>query len=622
MKKATKLLTLLLAGLLCLSALASCGEKQEPPKTDDPQTPSVTDPEQEEDSPLLDREQAIVLAEKGSTPYLLVQSADASTKQKQATAEFREAFWAKTGAELRMVDDKTPPMPREILIGVLDGREESQRAYDELTAPNGKGFRISTVGEKIVLITAEEYVTEAMEQLILAIQECEDGSFGVAKDHVSALTIPYIQADGTLYSVGQGNYAYTVPNVNDTTVENFVGRFEREGYTKYDSHSVGESRFWTFVKDATHGDMVAYVMYHREIKTLRVTYGPMEYLPNVTPLAEKSVATPTITQMHMQMVDNGFGKNNVVNNTTGAPGMSYLLQLSDGRFIMIDGGNADGVVTPAVQNAGGSWSIGSPITTTDTKRLYDTMCAMLPKGETKPTIAVWFITHAHGDHMLLATDFVETYKQQIHVEMMAFNFLEVSETKLWIGMKDWEMNFRNRVETNFPGVKTWILHTGQRLLLPGCEVEVLGTAEDFVCTGKPVTDGNDISAIFRIKLGNTSFLVTGDAYPTITEFVRDAYGEALESDVLQMAHHGFEGSGMTPDFYSLVDPKICLWPCDEFRFLHDSRNLGASGVGSTFYMNWWLRNKPWTRGSESGARQHYNSSHMTTINATTGKTIS
>ena len=128
MKKATKLLTLLLAGLLFLSALASCEKKQEPPKTDDSQPPSVTDPEQEEDSPLLDREQAIVLAEKGSTPYLLVQSADASTKQKQATAEFREAFWAKRAPSCGWWTIRRPRCPeRSSSACWTDGRRVSER---------------------------------------------------------------------------------------------------------------------------------------------------------------------------------------------------------------------------------------------------------------------------------------------------------------------------------------------------------------------------------------------------------------------------------------------------------------------------------------------------------------
>jgi hypothetical protein len=186
-------------------------------------------------------------------------------------------------------------------------------------------------------------------------------------------------------------------------------------------------------------------------------------------------------------------------------------------------------------------------------------------------------------------------------------------------MKDWEMNFRNRVEKNFPGVKTWFMHTGQRLMLPGCEIEVVATAEDVVCTGKEITDGNDISAIFRITLGNTSFLVLGDAYPTITEFVRTAYGTALQSDILQMAHHGFEGSGMDPEFYAMVDPKICFWPCDEYRFRMDIRTVASSG--STFRMNWWMRNKPWTRGTQSGTREHYTAAYTTTVNALTGKRI-
>ena len=622
MRKRFRWLWMAFLGILCVLILFSCQKASEQSKSEE-EPDTASDPVVEEEKPmLLDREQAYVVAENKATEYVLVRDDQASEEVKQKISSFRNRFWLKTGADIRVEDDTSSPASKEILIALMDGRAEPEQELAKLSAPQQKGYRISTVGEKIVVATTEEYLSEALELLERAICDCGDSVWGVPKTYLGALDLPVIDQAGSLYPVGQGNYAYNVPNVSSKTVNDFIDRLEEQNYTKYDSHTVGESDFWTYIKDSMEGNMVIYVMYHKELQTLRVTYGPMEYLPNVTPIEESFITTPTVTQMYMQMADNGFGKDNIANNTTGAPGMSYLLQLSDGRFIMIDGGNADGTVTPAKQNANGLWTIGSAITTKDEKRLYDTMCDMLPPDETKPTIAVWFISHAHGDHMLLATDFVETYKDQIELEMIAFNFLEVSQTKLWIGMKDWEMNFRNRVATNFPDAETWIMHTGQRLFLPGCEIEVLATAEDTVCTGKTISDGNDICAVYRIKLGNSTFLVLGDAYPTTTEFMRDAYGSALESDILQLAHHGFEGSGMVKNFYSLVDPKICFWPCDEFRFQMDNRTIGHSDPGSTFYMNWWLRNTSWTRENRLGARQHYTASYMTTIDASTGKKIS
>ena len=94
----------------------------------------------------------------------------------------------------------------------------------------------------------------------------------------------------------------------------------------------------------------------------------------------------------------------------------------------------------------------------------------------------------------------------------------------------------------------------------------------------------------------------------------EAYGEALQSDIMQLAHHGFNGGVL--EMYQLVDPKICLWPCDEFRFQTDSRNLGTNG---SYEFNYWLRNSKWEREKTTGSRKHYTASFITTIDANTGK---
>ena len=92
-----------------------------------------------------------------------------------------------------------------------------------------------------------------------------------------------------------------------------------------------------------------------------------------------------------------------------------------------------------------------------------------------------------------------------------------------------------------------------------------------------------------------------------------AYTTALQSDIMQLAHHGFNGG--VRSLYEYVDPKICLWPCDEYRFQTDSRNLGTAGG---YQINNFLRNTKWVRGKQQGVRQHYTSSSITVINANTG----
>lgn len=564
----------------------------------------------------------MILAQNKTTDYKVVYASDVSSTMKSAINSFRTSFKTKTGATLTATTDSTPEAAKEIMISFMDGRGDPARQWEELTAPSGTGYRIYVKGEKIVVAVKDDYVTEALDLLLTAICDCGDGIYGIPKEYVGELDVPAYPMTGKSYCVGEGNYLYTVTNSTKSQYELYLKKLEKDGFVAYTSNTIGESLFATYVKDDLYGNMVVYCSFHTNTGDFRMTYGPMEYLPNVTPVAAESAATPTITQMHMQMVDNTLAYDKTTGTITannGAPGMSYLLQLSDGRFIIIDGGNSDGTITTAKQDENGKWVIGDTVSTDDTKRLYDTMVAMKPAGHRVPTVALWIVTHTHGDHMHLAVEFLKKYKNQINLDMVGFNFPAFGEDNVALGAYSEVLatNFRSVVKQNFPEAKEWIMHTGQQMFLPGCEIEVFVTQEDYVCTGKKLTDDNELSLTLRITLGNTSFLVMGDTYPTNGDFMAKAYGNALESDILQLAHHGFNGG--VEAMYKYVDPKICFWACDQFRFEKDGRNLGTQ-YGYNF--NYWLRNNPWTREDGSSAnRQHYTASVQTTIDALTGTKI-
>lgn len=428
-----------------------------------------------------------------------------------------------------------------------------------------------------------------------------------------------LNANAVIYDVGEGNFAYNLPNADKALVKLLSERLTQIGFQSYFSNRIGPSRFETFV-DA---DLFVHVIYHAAISTLRVVYGPKAYLPSTTPPIYERKVKSTITQTQIQMSDNSIvcdSISGVITANRGAPGMSYLLQIADGRFVMIDGGNCDGYVTPAVLNERGDFVVSEKIKTEDAKHLYDTMCSMMPEGFEKPTVAAWLITHAHGDHMGLPIQFFKTYAGQVNVELLAFNFLNPE-----LDFAPWVLNYIKDFQTSAvacdPTVQTWTLHTGQKLLLPDCTIEVLFTAEDFKCTGNPLGDFNNLSAVFRITIGNTVFMVLGDTYPISQAIMRDAYRDNLKCDILQISHHGFDGSGTARGWYESMDPKICFWACDEFRFRKDKRNLGNATEGHLFFSHYWLRNTPWVRGEAVGERQHYTASYTTVIDAESGKKI-
>ena len=624
MKKWMRLVALLVLTAMCLSALVACnnGTTEEPDENleEESQTPSGDTPagdgETEDDKVvLLDPSEAMILVSGGATEYVIIRDNSATDNVKAMVSSFRNKFWAKTKADIKVKDDTATAVPKEIIISMMDGRTQPAQEYAKLTAPQGKGYRISIVGESLVVASQEEYLQEALDLLTTAICDCGNGIWGVPKEYVGEMDLPTLPGNGVFHDVGQGNYVYSVNGVNTSTVEGYMTALAEDGFEVYSEHTVGESKFFTYVKDSIYGQMSVHTMYHAAVRNFRLTYGPMQYLPNVEEQPEDRKADPTITQMYMQMVDRGLevtGPDNIVTANKSAPGMSYLIQISDGRFIILDGGNADGSFQ-LVTKKNGLWVAEESSRSQDAKRLYDTMVSMKPAEHEKPIVAMWYISHAHGDHYGLANQFLTEYQGKIKLDMMAFTVpapanLDDSAEK--------NMNTLKSNAQKLYGADFWIMHTGQVLQLPGASIEVLSTVEDIYCGDSisSLSDINNTCSVIRIHIGNLSFMVLGDAYPVTGQFMADAYGEALQSDIMQLSHHGFNGGVLA--MYKLVDPKICFWPCDEYRFQCDGRNLGTNGG---YEFNYFIRNEKWKRDRATGKREHYTASFITTIDVNTGK---
>jgi beta-lactamase superfamily II metal-dependent hydrolase len=243
---------------------------------------------------------------------------------------------------------------------------------------------------------------------------------------------------------------------------------------------------------------------------------------------------------------------------------------------------------------------------------------MKPAEHDKPQIAIWFLSHLHGDHMDLPMNFLKDYTNKVDLDVLAFNFPEPESSNMVEWRQSIMEDFQKIAKEDY-GADVWVMHTGQVMEFPGATIEVLSTVEDLYCEGAVSSltkeiDINNTCIVFRVTIGGTSFMVLGDAYPTTCQFMADAYGDALQSDILQVSHHGYNGAVI--DLYQDIDPKICLWPCDEFVFYTNSMQIGTEN--GYYKFNWWLRNTPWKRGTKTGTRTHYVTSYTTTIDAATG----
>ena len=391
------------------------------------------------------------------------------------------------------------------------------------------------------------------------------------------------------HDLNYGNLGVSILNTKRSEVENYVSELKAAGLTLIAENKINDCPFYTFLLSKDGEEYAVYVYYFSAYTNARVVWGKKGFLPS-TVTAAASNGTRTSVIQHARLT--AYGR---LGRPDSAPGMGYVICLSDGSFILIDGGPCGGKFVPKhVEN--GVWVDGEPEDARDVDALYELLVSRTPAGK-KPVISAWFFTHAHSDHVDLACDFLRKYKDLVEVRIGALNFPDFEKHPT-----DHEPNDRLQTLANMTkdrlveaGADLWVVHTGERISFPGCEVEVLNTPEDYFPSH--FKWGNHTSSAFRFYFKDKTFIALGDCEKDICQRMADNFDSALKCDILQVSHHGVNGACVS--LYKVIDPDVCLWPMDAYRFAVDER---TNGTRRGYEFNSWLRN------DEIRKRTHYHNS--------------
>ena len=234
-------------------------------------------------------------------------------------------------------------------------------------------------------------------------------------------------------------------------------------------------------------------------------------------------------------------------------GMSYVFQLSDNEFFLIDGGY---------------FSEG------EAERLYSflkTHC----KNET-PIIKGWLFTHAHQDHIGCFMDFVLSHIEDVETEKLLFNFQPIDLSRA-IGNPREKSNdiatvkeFYELLEAHCGHIPQIKIKTGEKYAFGKIELEALYTADDIL----PLeVSFNDYSCVVRITAENQSILFLGDIQENGSDWLLNNKREMLKSNIVQVAHHGFNGA--TKALYEAIGAEVALFPCPDYEF-EKNKNSGVN----------------------------------------------
>lgn len=350
------------------------------------------------------------------------------------------------------------------------------------------------------------------------------------------MTIPKYQTiAGQEFLVGSLNKTDLRLRIQRTTVEEckeYASLLEKSGYTQYVAREISAggccsynvNLFYTYYKD----DVTIFLFWDASIHTVFITADQRSALPSLKKqlITPKDGYMPKVTQL-------------------GVAGMSYVIQLCDGSFLCVDGGSESEYAE---------------------QELYELLKSNTREG--KPKIAMWIFTHAHLDHIQLATDFLARYKDKIEVQAFAYQFADHNKVPLLTedsknAQKDIE-RLEKMIKNGYANAELYTLHTGQSYFFKGAEMEILWSLDNTYPL--PYLSLNETSIAFRLKFTNgITFLLLGDCMNEACRQLSHTYGDYLKSDILQVAHHGLIGGDKK--LYQDVDPKICFWPVAEERFL-------------------------------------------------------
>lgn len=298
-----------------------------------------------------------------------------------------------------------------------------------------------------------------------------------------------------------------------------ISRLKELGFAEERQHRIGNVLFHIL----SQGDHVLTCSFTPSDGRIRVFSQENGVVPPVEDQPVKAITTPLLTQVRTAYVFCDCG-------------MSYLLRLSDGRFVMIDG-NAGEYEEPDY--------------------LMDLVNAqnVLPG---KPVFAAWFITHPHGDHYWGFSKFLKKYRDKIELGDVIFNFLR-TDAKYFDGAPDFDALLSELGES----VRAITARTGHVFRYGDIEFETLASPDDLYPADN--LDSNNASLAFMVTFAGRKILILGDLCNKGADYACSRFpAETFKCEFLQVGHHGYWGGSEA--LYRAADPDFLFWPCPDFWF--------------------------------------------------------
>lgn len=507
---------------------------------------------------------------------------------------------------LKLTTDAEEASEYEVLVGNMD-RADVKKQHEGLAANE---YGVSIEGSKIYLLAwnavALKSTTALLEEIL---SDCVITNGDGLKSYVAPKSVFFKSAlakntwkvdfpkpegenivlDGTIDVQNNSlEYIYSGTGVNTASFTAYCQKLEAAGYKLLPGSATqkGKDLYRHYVKEADKTSLYVYLSNYEFASQYHIT----DVLPSIRIIASNTdgeVDLPDASILDSTAYDNRTyptisGQKSMITqlkhdySVSNNFGNAYFYTLADGSFVVYDGG------VGKANEAENMWNA--------MEAMYEKMHGYAPdSGNNRIHIRAWWISHEHGDHHTVLTKFLETYGEDIKMDYLMYNFTSASER--------FNSNNPGTIPKNIAKMKDFVsggfkfikLHTGQTFYFVNLKFEVMYTHEDTYPKGLEYF--NNSSTVIRGTLRTTdasgnptesTCLWLGDLERIGGRRLLAAYGPSLDCDMVQVAHHGW--NGLTKEMYDVIAPEVVWWPTSRTNFI----NWCNQGATTHKNFNWFF----------------------------------
>ena len=475
----------------------------------------------------------------GDSSFVFITPKNGPDKVSSAAKTARNAIRNATGVNLEVKNDGKAAIATEILVGETN-REESKTLM--ASTPYGE-YAIRVMNGKIVIAAwDDESITKACEKFAAFVKkQGKKNTLTVAADYSADGvvtkgfgTIPHYGSTKNkvqLIDLADKSYMLYVPSTTKKDFSEYLNSLTEQGFTEFSHRTAGKyMTYATYCNEET----ILHISFNSSTSEARIASDKAYDMTIFTEQEYEKVCEPTVSLVGQEVeVSTGWIYN----------ALCLVFRLEDGRFIIVDGGY-------------GQFSVN---------KLYKTLRS-LHVNEGKITIAAWIFTHPHSDHTGAFTELTNTsIKRRIVVENFIHHFASDAQHNAF-GSFGTAKTTRTAMR-GYRNANIIKAHSGQVIKAGGMEIEMLFTYADM--EPQKLDEMNTSSLVFRVTTHDNSIMVLGDASNRSLNYLIDTYGDYMESDMVQIAHHGYNG---VAEAYSCINADVVLFPGGVNQF-YGRRNL-------------------------------------------------